>query len=212
MSIYYNEVNKTKKGENMEKYYTVFDIISGLRPEYLKTKKQLELLKNYLELEKNMDINFFIRTQEIQEPCMLYYLYRTDLLGNLSNGEGKLKRIIPHHAPEKLIKINNIYSIPDKHVLIKDEKEFSNEIKKILNSDFVQEIEFERSIEDYKIEIHASYMTFKKGNNSITYTIDDKLKSHNSELDILNYEISELMLPEYHADKIEETKILKKKF
>ncbi len=61
----------------MEKYYTIFDIVSGLRPEYLKTKEELESLKKYLEIFiKNVDIEFFINTS-LGDPNMLYRMYRT---------------------------------------------------------------------------------------------------------------------------------------
>lgn len=61
----------------MEKYYTIFDIVSGLRPEYLKTKEELETLKKYLEIFiRNVDIEFFINTS-LGDPNMLYRMYCT---------------------------------------------------------------------------------------------------------------------------------------
>lgn len=61
----------------MGKYYTIFDIVSGLRSEYLKTKEELETLKKYLEIFiRNVDIEFFINTS-LGDPNMLYRMYRT---------------------------------------------------------------------------------------------------------------------------------------
>lgn len=195
----------------MSKYYTIFDIISGLRPEYIKTKEELESLKKYLEIFiRNVDIEFFINT-ELGDPYMLYRVYRTGLTNIVKKSNGKFGRIIPHNAPEKVEKVGNFYVIPDQHVLVNNDIEFSNNVDKILSSEFAQNISFDKEFGDYRLHIDSNWISFGDSNESFTgHVSDDNYSIMPSQLDLLSYEIPQSELSDYHVEKIEKNKSLKK--
>jgi hypothetical protein len=195
----------------MSKYYTILDIISGLRPEYIKTKEELESLKKYLEIFiRNVDIEFFINT-ELGDPYMLYRVYRTGLTNIVKKSNGKFGRIIPHNAPEKVEKVGNIYVIPDQHVLVNNDIEFSNNVDKILSSEFAQNISFDKGFGDFRLHIDSNWISFGDSNESFTgHVSDDNYSIMPSQLDLLSYEIPQSELSDYHVEKIEKNKSLKK--
>lgn len=195
----------------MEKYYTIFDIISGLRPEYLKTKEELESLKKYLEIIiRNVDIDFFINT-ELGDPYMLYRMYRTGLTNIVKKPNGRFGRIIPDNTPEKVEKVGNIYVIPAQHVLVRDDVEFSNKVDKILTSEFVQNISFDKEFGDFKLRIDSCWIGFGNSDKDfICHACKDDYSVISSQFDLLSYEIPKSELPDYHVEKIEKNKSLKK--
>lgn len=194
----------------MGKYYTIFDIISGLRPEYIKTKKDLEDLKRFVEVATKEDIRFSIQTHGYINPIFLYQLRRTGLLGMLMNGDGKIGRFIPHVPPKELEKYGNIYSIPDKFVHITNEVDFSNGVDKILNSEFAQNINFKGEIGDLSFFIDSGYISLKYGSVNLYYSVSENFTIKSSEIKLLSYEIPQSELPDYHVEMIEKNKSLKK--
>ena len=195
----------------MKKYYTILDIISGLRPEYIKTKEELESLKKYLEIFiRNVDIEFFINT-ELGDPYMLYRVYRTGLTNIVKKPNGKFGRIIPHNAPEEVEKVGDIYVIPDQHVLVNNDIEFSNNVDKILSSEFAQNISFDKKFGDFRLHIDSNWISFGDSNESFTgHVSDDNYSIMPSQFDLLSYEIPQSELSDYHVEKIEKNKSLKK--
>lgn len=196
----------------MEKYYTIFDIISGLRLEYLKTKEELESLKKYIEiLCKNIDIEFFVNAGGYDYPNILYRLYRTGLTSVERRSDGKYGRFIPHAAPEKVEKVGSIYFVPEKRVFVKDDEEFSSGIDKILNSDFTKSIYFEKNFGDFRLRIDSCWISF--GNSDVDFichACKDDYSIVSSQFDLLSYEIPQSELSDYHVEKIEKNKSLKK--
>ena len=196
----------------MEKYYTIFDIISGLRPEYLKTKEELESLKKYLEImAKNEDIEFYINTKGFNYPNMFYRLYHTGLISIEKRPDSIFRRIIPHKAPEKIEKVGDVYVVPEKHVLVKDEIQFSDQIDKILNSEFAQNINFDKDFGDFSLRIDSCWINFGNSDeNFICHACKDDYSIVSSQFDLLSYEIPQSELSDYYVEKIEKNKSLKK--
>ena len=193
----------------MEKYYTIYDIIIGLRPEYLKTKEELEALKKYLEiLVKNRDVDFFVQTAGVDYPRMLYYMHKTVKTSTILGVDDIFKRFIPHQAPMPLGQDYDIYFVPEADVYIKNKKQFSADVEKILNSEFVQNINFEKKFGDSDISIDSGFVRFSNGDESLVYGVNGVIQS--SEIDLLCYGIPQSVLPEYHVEMIEKNKSLKK--
>jgi len=194
----------------MGKYYTIFDIVSGLRPEYLKTKEELETLKKYLEIFiRNVDIEFFINTS-LGDPNMLYRMYRTGFTNVVKKPNGMFGRIIPHNAPEEIKKVGNIYVISDQHVLVKDDIGFSNKVDKILSSEFTQNISFDKEFGDFRLRIDSCWISFGNSDEAFTcHACKDDYSVISSQFDLLSYEIPQSELPDYHVERIEKNKSLK---
>ena len=157
----------------MSDYYTILDIISGLRPEYLKTKERLNDLKKFLEVYvKSGDIDFLLASSDSQTENDSYsaLLYRMVYTGvkSIKNGEGKVGRLVPHTAPELVQKVGNIYVISDQHVLVKDDISFSSEVDKILNSSFSKNIDFSKDFGDFRLHIDSNWI--KKFSQLILYS------------------------------------------
>ena len=193
----------------MEKYYTIYDIITGLKPEYLKTKEELEALKKYLEvLAKNSDIDFFVQTAGVNYPRILYYMRKTGKTSVIISGSGILQRFIPHVAPMPLGKDSDIYFVPEANVHTNDKEHFSADIEKILNSEFVQNINFNKNFGDSVICIDSGFIRFSNGDESLVYGVNGIIEC--SEIDLFSYGIPQSELPEYHAKTIEKNKCLEK--
>ena len=195
----------------MEKYYTIFDIINGLKPEYLKTKEELESLKKLLKIcNKNINVDFYLQTfAGIDHPNILYFMHKTGLIDVLTNG--MFGRGISYKFPMHVIKNNDVYRIPEESVFIMDSALFSSKIDGILNCDFTQNIGFKKSIGNFEIDIDGNYINFSNGMHSLMYPVNSEEYSiPSSKVGLLSYEIAQSELPEYHVSMIEKNKCLKK--
>lgn len=195
----------------MGDYYTILDIISGLRPEYLMTKERLNDLKKFLEVYiRNVDIDFIISTK-LGDSHMLYQMHRTGLTNIVQKPDGKFGRIIPHKAPVSVEKVGNIYVISDQHVLVKDDISFSEAVDKILNSNFSKNIDFSKDFGDFRLCIDSNWINFGNSDEVFTgHVSDDNFSILPSQLDLLSYSIKKSELPDYHAEAIDKVLSLKK--
>ena len=200
----------------MGDYYTILDIISGLRPEYLKTKEMLNDLKKFLEVYvRSADIDFLLSPCDspVENSLQTALSYRMVYSGvkKVKNGEGNVGRLIPHKAPVSVEKVGNIYVIPDQHVLVKDDILFSEAVDKILNSEFSKNISFSKSFGDFELRIDSNWISFGDSNESFTgHVSDDRYSIAPSQLDLLSYSIKKSELPDYHAEVIDKTLSLKR--
>ena len=194
----------------MEKYYTIFDIINGLKPEYIKTKEELEALKRFVKVcSKNLGVDFFLQAFDgIGQPKLLYYMRKTGLIDDLAY---KFSGNISRSFPIKLMKRNNVYYIPEKNVYINNYPLFDAMIDDILNCDFAQNISFRKNIGNFVIDIDSNYINFSDGNKSLMYPVNnDSYRVPSSKVGLLSYEVAQSELPKYHVSMIEKNKSLKK--
>ena len=196
----------------MEEYYTISDIISGLKPEYLKTKEELKSLKKYLNIFlKNLDIDFYVQTNGFDYPKMFYkvcFMVKSDELTKIDNMLGKN---VFYKSPVYVRKIGNMYIVPDQHVLVIDDIKFSNKVDEILNCEFIKNINYNNVFDNFRLNIDSNCISF--GNSDKSFNVDAS-KGDFSVLsfpnELLSYEINQSLLPEYYIETIEKNKCLKK--
>lgn len=203
----------------MEKI-SIGNLICALRPEYLKNRKHLKTLRDYVETTGNLYFDLEDRKGD-KSPVLSYGFYEDNCLEDILSG-----RRLTHPITLQ----NGVYVINDERAKITNQKEFMRQSSEILTSDFANNIiTYIDHIEGSNFEISRlsigmvfisitvaqrirkdkRYIMYRYGVERDKCTIEVSNYSKDINVpDVLGEEIPISLLPDYHASVIEKNKRL----
>ena len=192
------------------KYYTLFELINGLRPSYKELNSDLKKLKKFIRLPKNyIDINFY--QYNINRGVIDYVLEGT-LFDNIKN------IFIDNPYNGKVYKKYSNYIFTHDNIRLNNKYFFNKFVREILESDFVNNITYERRKNLKRLKITPSIIEFsiERESGSIVFIYDcinDKYIYNQFDCeftmpDMLGMLIDKDELSQFHVDTIEKNKSL----
>lgn len=158
----------------MDKIYTFKHVIFGLREEYLKIEKELNELKKYVDVSRDVsDYHFSIAGGMYNNPCVMQLVLtkRKNLIEKIL---GKMKLLMGVYKSYELTnEVKNAYYYKNKQFCsINNQDELSKGIKEIVETDFFENIVANRHVsipclenKDNSLLITAGRIDVFHGNN-----------------------------------------------